>query len=1112
VIDEERFPGRQGRLLFAYLVAEQGRAVPRDELAEAIWGEEPPTTWDKALTVVASKLRSLLAETGFDGAGALTGAFGCYRLTVPEGTWVDVIAATSAAREAEEALARGDVDQAKAGASLAARLVHEPFLPGEAGEWVQGKRRQLADVRGRALNTLAEACLRSGDAPEAAKWAEQAIVLAPFRETGYRRLMEAHVVAGDRAEGLRVYERCRRLLAEELGAYPSPETESIYRELLGVPSREARADATEAAPVAVLEREPEVEATPDARPRPTPRRGWVPIAIGATLLLAAAVAVTVEVAGRAGSGLVSAAPDSAALIDAGSNRLVADIPLGNGPTSIAAGDGAVWATDEQQSSVLRIDPGSKTVQRIPVDGDPSGIAVGADAVWVTDSLDGTLLRIDPATNRTVPIPAFVGVTPNAIVFARGALWVTSADDESLTEIDPVSGHVLKRISTGALGRGVAVGGGAVWVTDESSRSVVRIDPERGRVVQTVTVGNGPTGVAFGAGSVWVANSLDGTVTRIDAKTNRVTATTDVGGDPDAIAADTDAVWVSSELTRSIVRLDAVTGEVSKRLLLGNRPKGLVVARNQLWAAVQPAGAGHRGGRLVIDVPWRAYSIDPSFMNWTGTMAALSSTYEGLVDNARVGGSEGTQLVPDLATTLPVITGGETTYAFQLRRGIRYSNGMPVRASDFLRAFERPVRGGAPAADTFPPLVGAAACKRRPLHCDLSEGVSTDDATGTIVFHLSRPDPSFVGSLVGWAPIPPGTPNRDLGRRPVPSTGPYEIESYIPNRSLTLVRNPSFRVWSRVAQPNGFPDEIGLRLSVDASAGVTSVERGQADLAVVDRANSRPEELEARYPSQLHVHPEQATVFLFLNTRLRPFDDVRVRRAVNLAVDRAAVAGSEGGPQLARVTCQLRPPGVVGFRRYCPYTADPDRAGEWKAPDLARARRLVAASGTAGMKVTVWTSPGFWMPAARGAVSTLERLGYRARLRVVPGALNAYLAKTGDVKTHGVQAGLLGYFGLGEGASDLGLMCSSIRPGTQNLNPSFFCDRRIDAEIARAQKLQVTDPDAAVGAWARIENQLVDRAPWVPLFTPASADLVSKRVGNYEYSTAWGPLLDQLWIR
>src|SRR6478735_9114108 len=112
VIDERRFPGRQGRLVFAYLVCEQGRPVPRDELAEVIWSRAPPPTWDNALTVIASKLRALLTDSGVDGASALTGAFGCYRLELPEGTWVDLFEAAAAADEAAAALAAGDLEKA----------------------------------------------------------------------------------------------------------------------------------------------------------------------------------------------------------------------------------------------------------------------------------------------------------------------------------------------------------------------------------------------------------------------------------------------------------------------------------------------------------------------------------------------------------------------------------------------------------------------------------------------------------------------------------------------------------------------------------------------------------------------------------------------------------------------------------------------------------------------------------------------------------------------------------------------------------------------------------------------------------------------------------------
>ena len=234
---------RQNRLLFARLVAQEGRPIPRDELADAIWGEAPPETWEKAVTVIASKVRSLLVDAGLPSS-ALTSERGCYQLELPEDTWVDVIVAADAAREADAALAAGEAERAKAAATLSASLLRQPFLPGDDGAWVEAKRRELCDLRGRALTALAEACLRSDEGLEAVTWAEQAVELAPFRESGYRRLMEAHVAAGNRAEALRVYERCRRLLAEELGAYPSPETDSIYRGLLEGPS--ARPEARRA--------------------------------------------------------------------------------------------------------------------------------------------------------------------------------------------------------------------------------------------------------------------------------------------------------------------------------------------------------------------------------------------------------------------------------------------------------------------------------------------------------------------------------------------------------------------------------------------------------------------------------------------------------------------------------------------------------------------------------------------------------------------------------------------------------------------------------------------------------------------------------------------------
>jgi basic membrane lipoprotein Med (substrate-binding protein (PBP1-ABC) superfamily)/DNA-binding SARP family transcriptional activator len=221
-------------------VAQKGRPAPRDELAELLWGDELPATWEKALRVLMTKLRSLLVECGIDGSTALTSAFGCYKLALPADAWIDVYAAGDGVERAEAALGGGDLDEARTQASMAAELARRSFLPGEEGSWVEEQRRHLDEVLVRALECLADASLRAGESAEGVRHAAEVTELEPFRESSYRRLMQAHAAAGNPAEALRVYERSRRFLADELGAYPSPETESIYRELLSVPSGDSQ--------------------------------------------------------------------------------------------------------------------------------------------------------------------------------------------------------------------------------------------------------------------------------------------------------------------------------------------------------------------------------------------------------------------------------------------------------------------------------------------------------------------------------------------------------------------------------------------------------------------------------------------------------------------------------------------------------------------------------------------------------------------------------------------------------------------------------------------------------------------------------------------------------
>ncbi len=758
VLGEGRFAGRQGRLVFAYLVAEQGRLVPTDELAEVLWGSVPPATWEKALTVIASKLRSTLTDAGLDGGSALTSAFGCYRLELPEGSWVDLTAAAMAADGAERALAAGDFERARAGAALADSLVREPFLPGEDGAWVEEKRRELADVRVRALTVMSDGCLRLGEAVEAARWAEQAIGLEPFRESGYRRLMEARAAAGNRAEALQVYEQCRRLLAEELGAYPSPETDSIFRALLEASQASVRATPVAEPTVEPGESEPsrvQTEALPLRAEQVVERRSRKRRAVllfALTGVIAATVVVPLLVFGEGGSGgraVVSVADDSLGVVDARSGRLVADIGVGATPTAVAAGEGAYWVTNADGDTVSRIDPQTKAVtQTITVGNGPSGIAIGAGFVWVVNSLDGTVSRIDPGTNTVVQK---IGVRdePVGIVYAAGSVWVANTGDGTITRIDPKSGRPGKPLPVAATE--LAFGAGTLWASDRAAGQVVRIDPTTGKQVFAIQVGNGPTGIAFGDGAAWVTNSLDGTVSRIDPETNSQAAVIPVGNGPTGVAVDSRGVWVSNQFGGTLVRIDPRTNRPGRPVSVGSRPQGMMtVTGGNLLVTLGESGAGHRGGTLVLradrtrqgDVP---DSIDFALDTATYTAPLLRMTGDGLTAFNQVSGLAGAQLVPDLATSLPAPTHGGRTYTFRLRSGIRYSNGRPVQATDFRSTFERDYALGSPTSD-YDGIVGDAECRKHPKRCDLSRGIVADDVAHTVTFHLIRPDPDFLSQL------------------------------------------------------------------------------------------------------------------------------------------------------------------------------------------------------------------------------------------------------------------------------------------------------------------------------------------------------------------------------
>jgi DNA-binding SARP family transcriptional activator len=231
-------PGRQGRLLFAYLVLNRTRGCPRDELVDVLWPEGPPAAADSALSALLSKLRRAL------GDGVLTGR-GELRLHL-EGATVDIEVSVAAIREAEAAMEAGDHALAAERARHALATDLQTFLPDAEGGWAAEQRRELDTIRLRALETLAEAGLRQGgrELGAAEQAARAAIAAAPFRETSHRLLMEIHEAAGNPAEALRTFEELRSLLREELGTTPGPAAMTVFERVLrGEPPPVHRANA-----------------------------------------------------------------------------------------------------------------------------------------------------------------------------------------------------------------------------------------------------------------------------------------------------------------------------------------------------------------------------------------------------------------------------------------------------------------------------------------------------------------------------------------------------------------------------------------------------------------------------------------------------------------------------------------------------------------------------------------------------------------------------------------------------------------------------------------------------------------------------------------------------
>jgi peptide/nickel transport system substrate-binding protein len=370
-------------------------------------------------------------------------------------------------------------------------------------------------------------------------------------------------------------------------------------------------------------------------------------------------------------------------------------------------------------------------------------------------------------------------------------------------------------------------------------------------------------------------------------------------------------------------------------------------------------------------------------------------YTPLLTYAHANGTAGSKVVPGLATSLPTISPDGKTYTMTLRKGLVFSNGKPVKASDFLWSLERAIKlpWGGSGQFLNNQIVGAMAYSTG--KASTISGVTTNDSTGQITIHLSAPYGAFenVLALPPLGIVPSGTPMKNLSASPPPGDGPYMYKSVVPNVSFTLVKNPKFASQGIPTVPSGYANQITVKINSNVTAGALSVLNNSAD--VFDWADIIPGSLLSQINSQakdrFSKQVMNTTYYFFLNTKVKPFSSQLAREAVMYGLDRSEL--SRLGAGFFAPACFLLPPNMVGHPTGpCPY-------GSLNGgPDIAKAKQLVQQSGMAGTPVTVWGEER--QPRRQWVdyyTNMLNQIGFKASEKIIADA--SYFPTIGNLKSH-----------------------------------------------------------------------------------------------------------------
>jgi len=469
-------------------------------------------------------------------------------------------------------------------------------------------------------------------------------------------------------------------------------------------------------------------------------------------------------------------------------------------------------------------------------------------------------------------------------------------------------------------------------------------------------------------------------------------------------------------------------------------------------------------------------LDPGLSYRLASWQLFQDVYLGLVVKAHVSCQTDNcaKIEPGLATTTGKVTDGGKDFEFTLRKGIKYSNGEPVKASDFKASIIRDFKLNSPGIGFFSNIVGVDACEANPTKCSDISGIVTDDTAGTVEIKLKTPESDFlyILSIPFTAVVPASTPQKDTENPPPAANGPYYITSYNPSKSFTIKRNPNWKKNEIPAVPNGNPDTIQGTMTDDQSQSAQLVASGQymynQNLLPVDRLSFYKQ----KYPDQIKFFTTPSTYYFFMNTRLAPFDNLKARQAVNYAIDRQQLVNLRGG--LGVPTWNFLPPSYPQYKKITP-TPYPY--------DLQKAKQLVQQSGTAGQKVTVYTISDVAVDLSTGEYlqSQLNKIGWKASLKPIAGA--NYFTIVGNQSTK-AQIGFTDWFEDFPYPSDWFNVLLNGERITKVHNNNYG---NVDVKSANKEmnRLASLPPDQALSAstnaaWAKVDRTLiVDHAAVAP---------------------------------